>query len=297
MVSSYHSRLGVTDTRLHPCILSLIACFGLIFWGQSVNANPEPGLSDAARPVEDAAKFHLKPKANPALPTIHLVGDSTMRVGTPGQRGWGDEFAAFCDTGKFNVVNQAIGGRSSRTFQTEGRWQAVLDTVQKGDWVIIQFGHNDGGAINDKLRARGSLRGLGEEMQEIDNMLTGKREIVHTFGWYLRRYVSDVKARGATPILFSYVPRNHWKNDKFVRAGPNSHAAWTQALARELQVTFVDHHEIICRELESIGPEPTKAFFADTLHATTAGAKLNAKLAARGLRDLSGNPLAIPPIP
>src|SRR5690349_4533210 len=160
------------------------------------------------RPVEDASVHKLQTKANKSLPTLYLVGDSTMKVGTPGQRGWGEEMSPYFNLQKINVVNQAIGGRSSRTFQTEGRWDAVVAQLQKGDYVILQFGHNDGGAINDNFRARASIKGTGEETQEIDNLLTKKHEVVHTYGWYMRKYANDVKARGATPIILSLVPRN-----------------------------------------------------------------------------------------
>ena len=133
-----------------------------------------PGASDAERPVEDAAKFKLSTKARQGLPTIYIIGDSTVKVGTAGQRGWGDELGAFFDAQRINVVNHAIGGRSSRTFITEGRWAASLAQMQKGDYLLIQFGHNDSSAVNDASRARGSLKGIGPETQEIDNMLTGK---------------------------------------------------------------------------------------------------------------------------
>jgi len=78
----------------------------------------------------------------------------------------------------------------------------------------MQFGHNDGGAVNDASRARGSLRGIGNETEEIDNLLTKKHEIVHTFGWYMKKFISDAKARQATPIVLSPVPRNMWKKAK-----------------------------------------------------------------------------------
>ncbi len=72
------------------------------------------------------------------------------------------------------------------------------------DYVIIQFGHNDSGALNDATLARGSLPGLGEETQEIDNQLTKQHETIHTFGWYMRKMIADAKAKGASPpILFS----------------------------------------------------------------------------------------------
>ena len=71
--------------------------------------------------------------------------------------------------------------------------------MKAGDFVLIQFGHNDGGPINDSSRARGSLPGLGEETQEIDNQVTGKHEVVHTFGWYMRKFIADTRAKGRRP--------------------------------------------------------------------------------------------------
>jgi rhamnogalacturonan acetylesterase len=242
-------------------------------------------------PVEDASKFKLQTKANPSLPTLYLVGDSTMKVGTAGQRGWGEEMAPFFDLHAINVVNEAIGGRSSRTFQTEGRWDAVLAMVQKGDFVIIQFGHNDAGAINDNSRARASIKGIGDETQEIDNLLTHKHEIVHSYGWYMRKYVNDVKAKGATPIVLSLVPRNSWSDGKVSRSGDNSYGGWSRQVAAATGVAFVDHNEIIAEGLEKLGQEKAAALFADgKLHASPEGAAFNAKMAVSGLKAMKGNP-------
>src|SRR6266853_4210167 len=102
---------------------------------------------------------------NPKLPTLFVVGDSTANNNANGARGWGDPFVAYFDTTKINVTNRARAGRSSRTFITEGLWDKVLADVKPGDFVLIQFGHNDGGPV-DKDRARGSLPGLGDEAKE-----------------------------------------------------------------------------------------------------------------------------------
>jgi len=246
--------------------------------------------ADVDRPVEDAAKFKLPTKADPALPSLFLVGDSTMKVGTPGQRGWGEEMAPFFDPKKINVLNTAIGGRSSRTFQTEGRWDAVLAMVSKGDFVVIQFGHNDGGAINDNSRARASIKGIGEETQEIDNLLTKKHEVVHTFGWYMRKYVDDVKARGATPIVFSLTPR--WSNGKVQRLDAKGYGDWAKQVAESEKAIFVDHDEIIAESLERMSPPDAAQMYADgKLHTSPAGAANNAKMAVSGLKAIEGKPL------
>src|SRR3954471_12791538 len=108
--------------------------------------------------------------ANPSLPTLWLVGDSTVRNGSGnggnGQWGWGDRIAKFFDTGKINVVNRARGGRSSRSYITEGLWDQVLADARAGDFVIIQMGHNDGGPLAGDNRERGSIRGTGEETED-----------------------------------------------------------------------------------------------------------------------------------
>src|SRR5438093_5429266 len=129
--------------------------------------------------------------ASATLPTLFIVGDSTVKTGNKGQQGWGDPIKALFDKTQIKVENHAIGGRSSRTFQTEGRWDKILASAKPGDFVLVQMGHNDGGPLDDAKRARGSLPGTGEETREIDNPITKKKEVVHTYGWYLRKYIAD----------------------------------------------------------------------------------------------------------
>src|SRR5262245_59621238 len=97
-----------------------------------------------------------------ALPTLFLIGDSTVNTPTKGQQGWGTPLPAFFVQSKITVVNRARGGRSSRTFYTEGLWEQVRDSLKPGDFVLMQFGHNDGGPLGDG-RARASLKGNGDE--------------------------------------------------------------------------------------------------------------------------------------
>ena len=280
-----------SQSLLHTC-LGLI---GLAVVSTSIECPAQQQLED--HPVEDAQKFKLQKKANPSLPTLYLVGDSTMRVGSPGQQGWGDGMARYFDLQKINVVNEAIGGRSSRTYQNEGRWDALLAMLQKGDYVVIQFGHNDGGSLNEappvtkSTRARGTIKGTGEETKEIDNILTLKHEVVHSFGWYMRKYVNDVKAKGATPIVMSLVPRNSWHDGKVARATPNNYGQWAQQSAQATGASFVDHNEIIAGELDKIGPENALPLFGDgRLHASPAGAEFNARCAVAGLKGMPGKP-------
>src|ERR1043165_799584 len=165
------------------------------------------------------------PAPNPNLPTLLVVGDSTANHNANRARGWGDPFVSFFDTSKINVLNRARAGRSSRTFLTEGLWDKVLQDLKAGDFVLIQFGHNDGGPL-DTGRARGSLPGLGEETKEVTKP-GGTKEVVQTFGWYNRKFIADVKAKGATPIILSLTVRNIWKEGK-VERGSGSFRQWAE---------------------------------------------------------------------
>jgi lysophospholipase L1-like esterase len=96
---------------------------------------------------------------NPAIHTLFIIGDSTAAKNRPPIQGWGEPFLNYFDPSKINVVNAARGGRSSRTFITDGSFAKVLDQVKPGDIVLIQFGHNDVFPLNDNV-ARGTLHGM-----------------------------------------------------------------------------------------------------------------------------------------
>lgn len=231
---------------------------------------------------------------NATLPTLFLVGDSTVKNGSGNgenkQWGWGEPLVAFFDSTKITVLNRARGGRSSRTYQTEGLWEQVLAAMKPGDFVLIQFGHNDGGALNDDSRARGSIKGIGEEAQEIDNLLTKKHEVVHSFGWYLRKYVADARAKGATPVLCSPVPRKIWKDGKITR---DQYGRWAEEVAKTEKVAFLDLNDIIARRYEAMDAEKVEPLFADEhTHTSLAGAELNAACVVAGLKMLTPNRLA-----
>jgi lysophospholipase L1-like esterase len=227
-------------------------------------------------------------------PTLFLVGDSTVRNGAGDgankQWGWGEPIAAYFDPAKITVANRARGGRSSRTFLTEGLWDQILSTMKPGDFVLIQFGHNDGGPINDASRARGTIKGVGEETEEIDNLLTKKHEVVHSYGWYLRKYIADARAKGATPVICSPVPRKIWKEGRVVR---DQYARWAEEVAKAEKAGFINLNEIIARRYEAIGAEKVEPLFADEhTHTTLAGAELNAASVISGLKALKPDPLA-----
>jgi lysophospholipase L1-like esterase len=187
------------------------------------------------------------------------------------------------------VVNKAIGGRSARTFFTEGRWSEVEQALKPGDVVIIQFGHNDQGRIGDpanKHRADG--RGTGPETVP-DTMSDGTIEQVHTFGWYMAQFVTDAKAKGATVILCSPIPhKDRWESGRdFAEI-----AAWDREVAAEHGALFLDLTLVITEAYKKAGREKVQTLFADArTHTNEDGAKFNAKCVVSGLKSLDGNPL------
>jgi lysophospholipase L1-like esterase len=156
-------------------------------------------------------------------PVVWLIGDSTVQNRNAGLLGWGTPFAQAVDLNQVEVQNKAIGGRSSRTYYRD-HWPEVRKALQPGDWLLVQFGHNDGGSLQRSTRA--SLKGCSEKTEEWADPKTGRKETVHTFGWYLRQFGSDAKAAGVHVVFISLIARNIWKDDKVVRAaeqyGPRS---------------------------------------------------------------------------
>jgi lysophospholipase L1-like esterase len=233
---------------------------------------------------------------NPALPTLWIIGDSTVRngqdTGNNGQWGWGNPIAAYFDTSRINVQNWALGGTSSRTFQSIGRWDKVLAQIKPGDFLIMQFGHNDSSPVNDNSRARGTIKGNGEETQEIDNILTGKHEVVHTYGWYIRKYVTDAKAKGAALVIVcSPIPRNRWKDGKVQR---DSYAEWAKQAAEQSGAGFIDLNEIVSKKYDSLGQEKVTAELfpeKEVVHPDWAGAVLNAECVIEGMKSLENCPV------
>ena len=233
----------------------------------------------------------------PRIPVLFLIGDSTVKnstgKGDGGLWGWGDRLAEHFDKSKITIQNRARGGRSSRTYLTEGLWDQVLAEIKPGDFVLMQFGHNDGGSINTGTRPRASLKGSGDEAQEVVMEATQKKEVVHTYGWYLRKFIADTKAKGATPIVLSPIPRNIWKNDHVVRAD-RDYGKWASEAAAAEMVAFIDLNAIVATKYEAIGQEKVAADFftqADHTHTTAAGATVNARCVVEVIRGLKDIPL------
>jgi lysophospholipase L1-like esterase len=226
----------------------------------------------------------------PSIPTLWLIGDSTVKNGTAGQMGWGTRLPDFFDDKKIKIENRARGGRSSRTYFTEGLWDAALKDIKAGDFVIMQFGHNDGGGTYTGPRGRSSIKGSGEETKEVTHE-DGKTETVHTYGWYLRRYVTDSKAKGAFPIVCSPIPRNRWGTTGKVDRSTD-YGVWAKEIATSEKVPFVNLNERLADKYDAMGQEKVvPLFFGDWTHTSPDGATLNAATVVEGLKALEGNPL------
>lgn len=245
-------------------------------------------IAQTARPVPGSTRKGDNP-------VLFLIGNSTMRTGTlgngdNGQWGWGYYMGGFFDTDRITVENQALGGMSSRTFYNR-LWPDILKGIRKGDWVIIELGHNDNGPY-DSGRARASIPGIGSETLDVTIKETGERETVLTYGEYMRRFVREVKAKGANPILFSLTPRNAWNDGRIVRVD-KTFGLWARQIADEEQIPFVDLNDITACKYERFGTEKVNTmFYLDKIHTSEFGAKVNAESAVEGLRSIEGLALA-----
>jgi len=243
------------------------------------------------RPVVDASKVPVEKIANSALPTFHIAGDSTVRSGGgSGNWGWGDRITPFFDTNKINIVNQAIAGRSARTYFTDGHWERTIATIKSGDFIIIQFGTNDGGGIGDPAnKNRADVAGIGDETVE-DAKPDGTKELVHTFGWYMAQFVTQAQAKGATVILVSSVPhKDRWETGRDFE----TFARWDAEVAKTHGALFFDLTMVITDAYKKVGAEKVATFFSDQrTHTGDIGAQFNAACVIAGLKSLTNNPLA-----
>ena len=296
-MSASNKTIKTKTSRFFFCVVAMIfSATGQKFFAQTNNETAIPPTDILAR----TTRVENVP-ANTNLPSLFIIGDSTVRNGRGrgdgGQWGWGDELAIFFDTSKINVVNRALGGTTSRTFYRD-LWPRVLAMIKPGDFVIMQFGTN-GGVVNEAVlspsaRSRGELHGIGDETQEITNIITKKFEVVHTFGWYEKQMIADARAKGATAIVCSLIPRNNWHDGRAARSGPDSAAGWAHDAANSVNAPFIDLNEIIARQYDELGQEKVNALFVAGAgpHTSLAGAQTNAVCVIAGLKGLPENPLA-----
>jgi len=285
----------------------IAACATNLLFSTRVNGEPTAALlkiSDVPRATQmgtgpapagapGGGRYTPPLPANPTLPTLWLIGDSTVRNGTggdngpTGQWGWGAPVTAFFDLTKINVVNRAFGGTSSRTFYRGFFWKDLQPHLKKGDFMILQFGANDNGGAKGK----GALGGIGDETQMNND------ETVHTFGWYLKQFIVETRAQNATPIICSLTPRKGWSPDgKQFNRDKGKHAAWAEQVAKQTNTPFVPLYDIIATNYEKLGTAKVETFYVpspkESLHTGWDGAVVNAKCVVSGMKALAENPLA-----
>ncbi|MCK8622057.1 GDSL-type esterase/lipase family protein [Prevotella sp. E13-27] len=230
-------------------------------------------------------------------PVLFLVGNSTMRNGTKGngsngQWGWGYYANKYFDESKITVENQALGGMSTRTFYTD-LWPAVREALKPGDWVIVSIGHNDNGEFFDAKRARAVIPGVDPDTCYVGfNQRTQRQDTVYSYGTYLRKYISEIRAKGANPILMSLTPRDAYDNKGLTIRKPQTE--WAAYVAAIEGVPFVDLNERSGQKLDSYSMWKKKYhFYGDKIHTSKYGAEMNARSAAEGLWE-SSNPVLKP---
>ncbi|MDT7837085.1 GDSL-type esterase/lipase family protein [Aquabacterium sp. OR-4] len=225
-------------------------------------------------------------KASPPLPratlhpALHLVGDSTMADKAPlpahPERGWGMALRPMLDRPE-RLVNHAANGRSTRRFVDEGRWAHVLGQLAPGDVVLIQFAHNDMKADDPARYAE-----------------------AHTdYQAYLRRFITELRARGATPLLATAVARRSFDAQGQVQQTLGDYPAVTRQVAAAMGVGLIDLNALTSAQLQQLGPEASKALFMhiapgqwdslpqglqDNTHYVQAGAQATATLAVQAWR-------------
>ena len=258
-------------------------------FAEELRKRPDIALSQYLLPehhYESAARDGSKP-------VIFVIGDSTGKIDNSeisGQVGWGQVFADYVNPRKATMDNHAKAGRSARTFLNEGRWNVVYESLRPGDFVLIQFGHNDGGDINVG-KARGELSGNSDEKQIMTREFDGINEGIYTYGWYLRKFCLDAMEKGATPIILSLTPGNYRGADGKIQRDQRF-KPWAKEAAEQLGVDFVDLNEISAAKLDKLTPEQTAQHFQrDPVHSSELGAHRNAKSVAEGLKALKKNPI------
>jgi lysophospholipase L1-like esterase len=212
--------------------------------------------------------------------TIHLAGDSTMAEKLPEKRpetGWGEMLQKHFRADRVRVLNHAKNGRSTRLFIEQKLWQGLLDSLHEGDYVFIQFGHNDG--AKDK-----------------PDRYTPPED----YRANLVRFVKEVRERKATPVLFTPVMRR-----KFTKEGVfvDQHGVYpgiVREVAAELKAPLIDMHRASEQALVRLGPEESRKLFLqlkpgehpnypkgieDNTHFIPRGAEVMAGLAVEGIRE------------
>jgi lysophospholipase L1-like esterase len=243
-------------------------------------------------PIPDpqpARMFVLAPMPrDPKLPTIWTIGDSTVRCGVnatgddrPGQWGWGTPFVGYFDPAKANVVNRAVGGTTSASFYNT-LWKPMLELIKPGDVVIMQFGTNSG---------RGELPGIGEETSQTAGR-NGAATTNYSYGHFIRAFIDETRAKGATPVVCSLIPRQGRGPDGRNRRDADRQAGWARQVAAAEHADFIDLNELVARKYDAMEKPAMDALFSGSPHTSWTGAVVNAETVISGLKALKNDPCA-----
>lgn len=250
------------------------------------------GLKDYLKPLDLPQESFVR---QPGKRVVFIVGDSTGKNkdnDDDGMWGWGSQASVAFDTTQCVIVNAAKAGRSTRTFLNEGRWDRVYNSIAPGDIVLIQFGHNDIGPI-DQPKYRGVIASAKDTTHVYKLEKDGSYEAVYSFGWYLMKFIGDVREKGGIPVLLSLTPRNIWKDGKIERRN-DTYGKWYREVAEATKVDFIDVHNISADYLDARGEAAAQAYYkGDHTHTSKLGAQMNARSAAQGLRALGYGNLLI----
>ncbi len=177
-----------------------------------------------------------------ALPMIFMIGDSTManKPLSPAQpeRGWGQLLPLYFQAG-VRIENLAVNGRSSKNFRDEGRWQPVMDQLRPGDFVIIQFGHNDEKKADPKRFT----------------------EPFGSFKENLARYIRETRERQGIPILATPIVRRAFTNETELRDTHGDYVVAVRQVAREQKVPLLELEGRSRELMQRLGPELSKKLY------------------------------------
>ena len=181
------------------------------------------------------AREQTAPVGSGVISTLYVIGDSTAAA-YPHERypltGWAQVLPYYFDTSRIHLEDRARSGRSSKSYWDEGAWTPIREALQPGDFVFIQFGHND-------------------EKKDDPNRYT---DPATTYPEYLKRYVDDTRAAGAQPVLLTPVNRNAWTSPRELKDSHGAYPAAVRSLARREGVPLIDLHALTRRYYERLGP-------------------------------------------
>lgn len=272
------------------------------YWGAEMNArSAAEGLmasrNPVLRPLQDMMINVALPvwpvRREAGKPVVWITGDSTVKNKDKNKDdmwGWGALAETIFDTRKCTPYNAAMAGRSTRSYIREGRWEKVYNSLQPGDFVLIQFGHNDICPITDR-KDRGVIPGTADTCHVFKMEKDGRYEVVYSFGWYLKKMIDDTREKGATPILLSLTTRNEWPGGKVERRN-SSYGKWYREVVEDTGVEFVDAHNLIADYLDKHykGKADAAAYFKkDHTHTSYQGARSNARIIAKGIRQIDSH--------